>query len=114
MSSPRLKLVAALGMHAALWNKLAVEVRHLLKKPDVRSNAGPRSSAVAMFWLSSTGAPNAVVSFLSICPLCGALDCELVSKERQPVSLVVLETTWSNSEWQVNMTVLTAVIPRQL
>src|SRR5260370_5373134 len=32
------------------------------------SNAGPRSPAVAMFWLSSTGAPNAVVSFLSILP----------------------------------------------
>ncbi|MEA2257315.1 MAG: hypothetical protein QOJ51_140, partial [Acidobacteriaceae bacterium] len=25
----------ALGMHTALWNNLAVEVRHLLKKPDV-------------------------------------------------------------------------------
>jgi hypothetical protein len=35
---------------------LAVEVRHLLKKPDVL-------------------APNSVVSFLSICTLCGALGC---------------------------------------
>jgi hypothetical protein len=25
----------ALGMHSAFWDHLAVEVRHLLKKPDV-------------------------------------------------------------------------------
>src|SRR5258707_238754 len=25
----------ALGMHTALWNHLAIEVRHLLKKPNV-------------------------------------------------------------------------------
>jgi hypothetical protein len=54
---------------------LAVEVRHLLKNPDVLEQRRTRSPIVAMFWLSSTGAPNSVVSFLSVCTLCGALGC---------------------------------------
>ena len=41
------------------------------------NNAGPRLPAVAMFWLSSTGAPNDVVSFLSILSSIGASVGEL-------------------------------------
>jgi hypothetical protein len=68
VSSLRPKLVPTLGKHTAIWNNLAVEVRHLLKKPGILE-------PFRCLDCRRPGASNAVVSVLSIGPICGALGC---------------------------------------
>jgi len=46
-------------VHAPFGDHFAVEMRHFFKEPDILQQRGP---AVSVFWLSGTGAPNAVVS----------------------------------------------------
>jgi hypothetical protein len=48
-------------VHAALGNDLAVEVGQLSSSQTSSISSGPRGPAVLLFWLSTTGAPKAVV-----------------------------------------------------
>ena len=52
-------------MHAAFGNDLAVEVGQFFQQPDIFHNNGPRGPAVLLFWVSTTGAPKAVVWWLA-------------------------------------------------
>ncbi len=57
-------------MRTALGDHLLIEVGKLLQKPNVLEQHRPTGPAVVMVWLSTTGAPPFVVSFLfSMMPL---------------------------------------------
>src|SRR5216683_1118667 len=88
----------ALGMHTALWNHLAVEVRHLLKKPDVlEQRRTPFASCCDVLVVVDWGAECRGELLIHIVLSVVLLAVKLVSKQRQPVFSVAPHTTWSNS-----------------
>lgn len=51
-------------MHAALGNDFTGKVSQLFQVPDILQQHGAARPAVCVFWLSTTGAPAAVVNFV--------------------------------------------------
>src|SRR5260370_21991236 len=99
----------ALGMHTALWNHLAVEVRHLLKKPDVLEQRRTPFASCCNVLIVVDGGAECCRKFLIHIVLSLVLRLFVCHLSR---SFVLSVCRIRNGE--VNMTVLTAAISRQL